>query len=147
MSLKRCLFGNPENRKWHQNRPVEARSAPGPSKNGTRERFWKTCNCYRFIDLLLFRNMLKNQCKKGSQKLTCSTLLRTRGGQGSIVSAFFNVLVRCRKTMFFWSAKNRLEIFKNQTWSVQGRKKTLWVVVARDPRWLDGPRPRAQIKK
>jgi hypothetical protein len=37
---KGCLFGNPENLKWHQNRPVEARSAPGPSKNGPRERFW-----------------------------------------------------------------------------------------------------------
>ena len=41
MAPQGCLFGNPENRKWHQNRPVEKRPAPGPSKNGPRERFWK----------------------------------------------------------------------------------------------------------
>ena len=41
MVAKGCLFGNPENRKWHQNRPVEERSAPGPAKNSPRERFWK----------------------------------------------------------------------------------------------------------
>ena len=43
----------------------------------------------------------KNQCKTGGQKLIFSTLLRTWGEQGSIVSAFFDVLVRCQKTMFF----------------------------------------------
>ena len=47
---KRRLFGNPENRKWHQNRPVEARSAPGPSKNGPRERFWKNTILYWNFD-------------------------------------------------------------------------------------------------
>ena len=41
MSAQSSLFGNPENRKWHQNHPMEARSTPGPSKNGPRERFWK----------------------------------------------------------------------------------------------------------
>ena len=38
---KGAFFGNPENRKCHQNRPVEARSAPGPPKNGPRERLKK----------------------------------------------------------------------------------------------------------
>ena len=33
---KGCLFGNPKNRKWHQRQPVQAKSAPGPSKNGPR---------------------------------------------------------------------------------------------------------------
>ena len=37
----RVDFGNPENRKWHQNRTFEYRSAPLPSKNGPRERFRK----------------------------------------------------------------------------------------------------------
>jgi hypothetical protein len=45
--------------------------------------------------------MLKNRCKTGGQKLIFSTLLRTLGGQGSIVSAFFDVLARCQKTHVF----------------------------------------------
>ena len=38
---KSILFGHPENRKWHQNRPVDARWALGPSKNAPQWWFWK----------------------------------------------------------------------------------------------------------
>ena len=45
---------------------------------------------------------VENRCKKGCQKLICATLLRTWSGQGSVVSAFFDVLVRWPKNMFFY---------------------------------------------
>ena len=37
-----CQFVNPENWKWYQNWPMEARSALGPSKSAPWGRFWKT---------------------------------------------------------------------------------------------------------
>ena len=48
-------------------------------------------------------------------KNICWFFLRTWGGQGPIVFAFFAVLVRCPKNIFFWSAKNPLHI-----WGAQG---------------------------
>ena len=39
MNMNLFAYGNPENRKWLQNRLLEARSAPGPSKNYLREGF------------------------------------------------------------------------------------------------------------
>lgn len=46
--LKSRFFENPVNRNWYQNRPMEARSALGPSKNAPWGWFWKN---------------LKKQCK------------------------------------------------------------------------------------
>ena len=62
-----------------------------------------------------FREKIKKRCQKGGQKLTFWTPLRTRGVRGSIVSAIFDVLVRCQKTMFFRSAPKRPKIIKNRS--------------------------------
>ena len=48
--FKWCLFWNPENRKLQKNLSFKSRSAPGPSKNCPKKRFWENMKNQRNID-------------------------------------------------------------------------------------------------
>ena len=64
MVPKRCLFEKPENRRWLPKTTLYKSSALGPSKNDSRERFWKNMkkqwNNYRKINVFL---ILQNNWK------------------------------------------------------------------------------------
>jgi hypothetical protein len=50
--------------------------------------------------LQVFEKVAKSM-QKGGQQLCFWLNFRAKGANALIVSAFFNVLVRCQKTMFF----------------------------------------------
>ena len=93
MEGPRVHFGPPENRESLKNRTFEARSAPGPSKNGLREGFGKNmkinekrtgkrevlgeenmpkpCKGHRFQGFSVFRKSRKINAKR-APKINCS---------------------------------------------------------------------------
>ena len=145
MVVKRCLFENHENRKWHPKPTFHNRSALGPSKNGPGERFWKnikhlwkndrTINGFwwsktienfwktnTFLDFRSFKKTMKNRCQSGSQKSWKMIQNGARGRPGSIYSLFLLIFGEGEKTWFFDEVLGRPKNVKSTRGAPNGCK-------------------------